>query len=344
MTEPIPLSIVTGFLGSGKTTLIRRYLARRPGRVGIVVNEFGEIGLDQMFFVHATEHLELMASGCLCCARRADISRALHQLVQRARQEGAAGIDEALIETSGMADPAPIISTILQDPWLRNNVRLKSVVAVFDAVNGLATLAHGGEAVRQLAMADRVVITKADLRAAAARPELETAVRELAPDAELLDSQDADFDIARLVADRGPLAPAMPSAGAATVAHGTRSFVLRLEEAIDWPVFTVWLSALLHRHGDRILRVKGMVRLHSTGRPLVIHGVQHIMYPPVHLEPEDATDQPGGLVFITRGIDEQAIRGSLSRFLSAAAGTGAGAVPPVAQGGALMPPAPVSDR
>ncbi len=319
MSESIPLAIVTGFLGSGKTTLIRRHLARRPDRVGVVVNEFGEIGLDQMFFVHAAEHLELLASGCLCCARRADISRSLHQLVQRARQEGAAGIDAALIETSGMADPAPIIATILQDPWLRNNVRLTAVVAVLDAVNGIASLARGGEAVRQVAMADRIVITKSDLRDAAEREALEEAVRALAPDAEILDAQEPDFDVAALLASRGTAVSAMPSAPTPATGHTTRSFVLRLDEAIDWPVFTVWLSALLHRHGDRILRVKGMVTLRSTGKPLVIHGVQHMMYPPVHLEPEATAGQPPGLVFITSGLEETVIRQSLARFLAAAA-------------------------
>lgn len=321
MSEPIGLTVLTGFLGSGKTTLLRRYLDARPGRVGVVVNEYGEIGLDHVFFVHAAEHLELMAEGCLCCARRTDIAAALHRLIRHARGTGAGGIDSAVIETSGIADPAPIIATISQDPWLRNNVRLRAVVAVLDAVNALDTLARAPEAVRQVAMADVVVVSKSDMRAAADPARLAAAIRAQAPDVPILDAQDPGFDIAAAIEGRANVAArvvAPPAGDAAGAGHGTQSFVLRLDRAIDWPVFTVWLSALLHRHGDRILRVKGIVTVASTGKPLVIHGVQHVMYPPVHLEPDDARDQPRGLVFITAGIGQAEIEASLHRFLDAA--------------------------
>jgi G3E family GTPase len=326
MTEPIPLTILTGFLGSGKTTLLKRFLDRRHGKVGIVVNEYGEIGLDQAFFVHAAEHIELMASGCMCCARRADIAKSLHNLIQRARREGTAQIDEAVIETSGLADPAPIIATILQDPWLRNNVRLRGVVVVVDAVNGVGNVANRVEALRQLAIADTVVISKSDLRNAIDRGELEHALRVHAPDATILDAQDFDFDVVAVI--NGSARPAISIPAARTVhevssahgsgGHATRSFVLQLDRSVDWPVFTVWLSALLHRHGDRILRVKGTVTVRSTGKPLVIHGVQHVMYPPVHLDSHDRSDRPGELVFITMNIERKEIEASLHRYLDAA--------------------------
>jgi G3E family GTPase len=320
MDELLSLTIVTGFLGSGKTTLIRRYLAGGGDRVGIVVNEYGEIGLDHLLFVHAAEKLELMASGCLCCARRNDISRALHQLVERSRSNGGSGIDHALIETSGLADPAPIIATILQDPWLRAHVRLSSVVTVLDAVNGPATLARNIEAVRQVAMADTVVITKGDLSSAHDVKLLEAEIRTRAPDARILDAHDAHLDLTELFTSDS----VMPHTNDETAqietqptGHGTRSFVLSLEDKIDWPAFTLWLSALLHCYGDRILRVKGMVTVKSTGKPLVIQGVQHVMYPPVHIDPAAAVNQKRGLVFITAGIEQDDIERSLRTYLAA---------------------------
>lgn len=325
MDEPISLTIVTGFLGSGKTTLIRRFLSQADDNIGIVVNEYGEIGLDQLLFVHAAERLELMASGCLCCARRNDISRALHQLVIRSRADGGAGIEHALMETSGLADPAPIIATILQDPWLRAHVRLRAVITVLDAVNGPETLANNIEAVRQVSMADAVVITKGDLRSAHDVHTLEAEIRARAPDATIIDAQDSNLDLAQLFT-RDAALPRMRTdaaetgaaiAPADTPSHRTRSFVLPLQDHIDWPAFTLWLSALLHRHGDRILRVKGMVTVRSTGKPLVIQGVQHVMYPPIHLDEGEAPDQERGLVFITAGIEQAEIERSLRRFLAA---------------------------
>src|SRR3546814_7776210 len=126
MHDPIPLTVITGFLGSGKTTLLRNFLRQRGGSgIGVVVNELGEVGLDQDLLVHAAEHVELVAQGCMCCARRGDIAKALHDLIRRARRQGGSWIEEAIIETSGMADPAPIIATVLQDPWLRNNVTFR---------------------------------------------------------------------------------------------------------------------------------------------------------------------------------------------------------------------------
>src|SRR6056297_2018650 len=323
MDERISLTIVTGFLGSGKTTLIRRYLAGGADRVGIVVNEYGEIGLDQLLFVHAPEKLELVASGCLCCARRNDISRALHQLVERSRSNGGTGIEHALMETSGLADPAPIIATILQDPWLRAHVQLSSVITVLDAVNGPATLARNIEAVRQVAMADTVVITKGDLGAAHEVKTLETEIRARAPDARILDAQDADLDLGALFTSDSVM-PHINIGSKQTeiqpTGHETRSFILGLEDKIDWPAFTLWLSALLHRHGDRILRVKGMVTVKSTGKPLVIQGVQHVMYPPVHIDPATAADQRRGLVFITAGIAQEDIERSLRAYLASVDG------------------------
>ena len=317
MYDPIPLTVVTGFLGSGKTTLLRNFLRTRGGKgVGIIVNELGEVGLDQDLLVHAAETVELMDQGCMCCARRGDVAKALHDLIRKARRQGENWIDEAIIETSGMADPAPIIATVLQDPWLRNNVNLRGVITVLDAVDGITNLANHPEAVRQLAIGDVVVLTKSDLREAAARQELERTIASQVPDARVFDCHDPGFDLGEVVLSMSSSrAPLTGSAEMIQAPHLTTSFVLSLDRDIDWPSFTVWLSALLHRHGQRILRVKGKLYAASTGKPLIIHGVQHMMYPPVHLEFDPDAERRSWLVFITSDIGRDEVASSLARFL-----------------------------
>ena len=316
MSERLPLAIVTGFLGSGKTTLLRRFLQTGDGpATGLVVNEFGETGVDHRLYVHASEQVELLDRGCLCCARRADIGAALHTLVQRSRA-GGTPFRRAVIETSGLADPAPIVATLARDPWLKAHIRLSCVVTVIDAVAGLRNIAEHDEARRQISIADTVVITKADMRAACPTEEVAHAVRAIAPDARVLDAQAPEFDVARLL-DADPVHPAPRRSPllADGVQHraATGSFVIELADRVDWPCLTLWLSALLHAHGDRILRVKGVVRTAASRQPLVIHGVQHVMHPPSHLAEDDGT--PSFLVFITRGLGRNAVAGSLDAFL-----------------------------
>ena len=323
MLERMPLLVVTGFLGSGKTTLVRRFLnGRNAAGTGVIVNEFGETGLDHKLFVHAADQVELIGSGCLCCARRSDVSRALHDLVGQSRREGS-NLARAVIETSGLADPSPIIATLSNDPWLRAHVELIGVVAVVDAAVGLRNLETYDEARRQVAIADTVVITKGDLRGAAAFAEIARAVRAIAPDAAVLDAQDADFTPAALMAARTReySAGIRSSFMANAVAHRETvgSFVLAFPARVDWPAMTVWLSALLHAHGTRILRVKGMVRTSAGQDVLVIHGVQHTMHPPSHLRLPDSDDGPSFLVFITNGMGKAQVERSLAAFLALAA-------------------------
>lgn len=328
MYDPIPLTVVTGFLGSGKTTLLRNFLRTRGGRgIGIIVNELGEVGLDQDLLVHAAESVELLDRGCMCCARRSDVAKALHDLIRKARHQGENWITEAIIETSGMADPAPIIATVLQDPWLRNNVTLRGVITVLDAVDGLSNLSSHPEAMRQIAIGDVVVLTKSDLRDSADRQALESLVASHVPDARVFDCHDPGFNLADVIRSMsGSRAPASRApVDGNPVSHATASFVLKPSLYVDWPSFTVWLSALLHCHGDRILRVKGKLYAASTGKPLIIHGVQHMMYPPVHLDSDPDDEQESWLVFITNGIGRDEIATSLDRFLDRAA-PGQGAV------------------
>lgn len=322
MTERLPLYVVTGFLGSGKTTLVQRFL-REPGAegTGVVVNEFGETGLDHQLMVHRAENVQLVGSGCMCCARREDVGRALYDLVRMSRTGSTTRFARAIIETSGLADPAPIVGTIVRDPWLRQHVELVSVIVAVDAVAGLRNLQEFDEARRQIAIADALVITKTDMRAADDLRRIVDAAHGISPDLTVHDAQDPGFSLARL----------FDKASARTVAafrngrffasevspHDAEvgSFTILLPDRLDWPAFTLWLSALLHRHGDRILRVKGLVRTSAGADPIVIHGVQHSMHPPVHLSGTD-DGQRSFLVFITRGLQRTAIELSMARFLN----------------------------
>lgn len=317
MDERLALTLVTGFLGSGKTTLIRRFVETDAGAdTGIIVNEFGEVGVDHSLFVHAVEQVELIEGGCLCCARRGDIAEAMYRLVQMSRSGEA--FRRAILETSGLADPAPIVATLDRDPWLRAHVRLSSIVTVVDAVSVLTTLETQVEAVRQVSLADTVVVAKSDMRDAADFPKIANALLSIAPDLRILDAQAPDFDLVEVLggAGRRELHALNDQPASETVLHssGVSSFTIPVETSIDWPAFTVWLSALLHAHGDRILRVKGLLNTSSSEAPLAIHGVQHVMHPPTHLPP-DQHARESFLVFITRGVSRDDIARSLKRFL-----------------------------
>ncbi len=318
MPERLPLVVVTGFLGSGKTTLVRRFLdGGGAAGTGVIVNEFGETGLDHRLLVHAADQVELVGNGCLCCARRGDVGRALHDLVRQARRDEGA-FARAVIETSGLADPSPIIATLANDPWLRAHIELVGVVAVVDALGGLRNLTIYDEARRQVAIADTVVVTKGDLRGVAAMADVARAVREITPDATIFDAQDADFRPASLFQGRNGVGHIRRPFVADGVAHrdAVGSFVLTLPDRVDWPAMTVWLSALLHVHGTRILRVKGMVRTSAKPEALVIHGVQHTMHPPSHIALQDTDDAPSFLVFITDGLAKAPVERSLVTFLA----------------------------
>lgn len=346
MADPIPVTLLTGFLGAGKTTLLNRLLHDpSAGRTAVVVNEFGDAGLDHDLIEEAAEDVVLMQGGCLCCTVRGDLSRTLLSLLAR-RMRGELAFDRVVIETTGLADPGPIHHTLLVDPVLAPNYVLDGTVTAVDAVLGVATLERHAEAQAQVAMADMIVLTKRDLADSKAIAALDARLNTLNPAAP------------RLVADIGtvppgtlfglgmmrkPMAPdhaliwlAQPAptpdplAGVSGLAApGQRSVDLAapshhasdnriatasitLHAPIPANVFDFWLDTLIALRGPNILRLKGIVHIEDVPQPFVFHGVQHIFEPPVPLQNWPEGDQTSRIVVIARDIPQSDLIDSLS--------------------------------
>jgi G3E family GTPase len=306
----IAVSVVTGFLGSGKTTLIARVL-RDPGfaRTAVIVNEFGEIGLDHDLIATSDETLTALTTGCLCCAVRGDLVDTLLDLFRR-RAEGGAAYDRVLIETSGLADPAPILHALMTDRALAATHRLDTVLTVVDAMHATATLDRHPEARRQVALADALVLSKTDLgepdaaldgRLATLNP---TAARlrtaDLSPDALFAGGTDA----ARAV--RFATLPDQPVRSPFDRAHhsdGIETFAILRERPIPALALTLLLQALTEHCGARLLRMKGLVDIaEMPGGPALVHGVRHVFSPPEFLPLWPTEDRRTRLVFITQGV------------------------------------------
>jgi G3E family GTPase len=318
----IPLTIVTGFLGSGKTTLIRHLLAdSRFADAAIIVNEFGAVGIDHHLFRKTDERVTLLRDGCACCARRDDLVDALHDLV-RCRDRGEEpGFDRVVLETSGLADPAPILHTIVADPVLSRRYRVDHVIATFDAIAGETNLETHDEAVRQLAAATVVVLTKRDLAADEASARLRALARRVNPVATVVLADHGRVDVDHVLRDAST-ADLDTRLGDGTIEprpepHGatgrTVSLDLVFADPLDWRMLGLWLTMLLHRHGARVLRVKGLLDVGGQG-PLLLEGVQHVVHAPRHLQAWPDDDRRSRLVFIARDLDPDRIRDSLTVF------------------------------
>ncbi|MFL4982407.1 MAG: CobW family GTP-binding protein [Xanthobacteraceae bacterium] len=342
---PIPLNVLTGFLGAGKTTLLNRLL-KDPAlaQTAVVINEFGEIGLDHLLVEHAADGMVMLTTGCLCCTMRGDLVDALERLL-RALDNGRAAFRRVVVETTGLADPAPVLHTVMLHPYLVMRYRLDGVVTLIDAVNGLSTLDQHPEAVKQAAVADRLVLTKTDLidtpqrRDAAAR--LRARLGSLNPAAPILDAQGDDIGPARLL-DCGLYDPdrkipdvtrwlAAEAYAEPSVEHRhhhdrnrhddrIRAFSIVTEAAVPTSAFDMFLDLLRSLHGPQLLRLKGVVKLAETpDQPVVIHGVQHVFHPPASLPAWPDADTRTRLVFITRDVEPRAIRELFAAFLGTVA-------------------------
>jgi G3E family GTPase len=318
----LPVAILTGFLGSGKTTLLSRLLGHPAmGETAVIVNELGEVGIDHHLLRRVDEQTVLLASGCVCCSLRGDLAVELRDLLERRGRNGVPWFRRVVVETTGLADPAPIVATLVSEPLLRHHARLETVVATVDAVAGERTLARHEQSVRQAAAADRLVVTKTDLADPA--PVVER-LRALNPTADVLTASFGDVEPRRLLGRsrprRLPAAGLASAAGAGHVHDGdVRALALSFDEPLDWTAFGVWLTMLLQARGQDVLRVKGLVDTGGPG-PVVLDGVQHVVHPPRHLDGWPDGERRSRLVFIARGVELETLRASLEAFDRAAAG------------------------
>lgn len=327
--EAIPVTLLTGFLGSGKTTLLNRLLSDPRGmRAAVLVNEFGEVGLDHLLARPVEGTRVVVKNGCVCCTVHEDLRQTLRGLLN-ARATGAVPrFDRLLVETSGVTDPMPVVLTLHGDPMFRHRLRFQNIIATIDALNGLDQVRSRPTAARQIAMADRIVITKTDLQTPAAVLDLEAGLAGLAPGAPLHRvPQDGDLWQALMAPVPRPLSgdgadPVFRSADTpqATVplhrdGAGLNSFALVLEQRPDWSRFAVWLSLLMHRHGPRLLRIKGLLDVGDGGGPMVLNAVQNYIHPPEHLADWPDEDRRSRLVFIMDGLEQETVRAALKQVL-----------------------------
>lgn len=311
-----PVTVVTGFLGSGKTTLLSKALSGAVMKnTAVLVNEFGEVGLDHHLLRRVGERTVLLGSGCVCCTRREDLVGALGELLDLEERGEIPALDRVIIETTGLADPAPILHTVFNDPVLQHHFFVDLVISTVDAVNGELHLERNPESVRQLAAADKVFLTKTDLADPRATRDLLSKLRTINPTATLAEIRPEDaapknlFDpecspsVARVL-EYEP----HPHGGA-----GADSISLTFDGPVDWAGFGIWLSMLLHSHGEEVLRVKGLLDVGAPG-PVILNGVQHTIHPPQHLDAWPDGDHDSRIIFITRGVHPDGILSSLQAF------------------------------
>lgn len=351
--ERLPVSVITGFLGSGKTTLLR-HLLNQPemSETAVVINEFGEVGLDHLLVESSNEDTVLMSSGCLCCTIRGDLIDTLRRLYKRRDRGEIMKYKRLVIETTGLADPAPILHTLMGDPLLSAFYKLDGVIATVDAVNGMMQFDHQMESVKQAAVADRLLLTKCDL--ANNTDELESRLRKLNPAAPihhisygqidpallfnigLYNAETKSADVQQWLRDEAYLA-AEAGAHHDHGSHGNhdhhddqhrhdvnrhddriRAFCLVREQPLDWDRFVNWVEMLTTLHGANLLRVKGILNIEGGDRPIAIHGVQHLFHPPAELPSWQSEDRRSKIVVIARDLDKGFFERSLSEFVGPA--------------------------
>ena len=328
--EAIPVTVLTGFLGSGKTTLLNGLLAHPDmDETAVLINEFGEIGLDHLLVRKISENIIQLNSGCLCCTVRGDLSDSLRELYVMRSRGDVSQFRRTVVETTGLADPAPVIQSLMTDPVIVPRYRLDGVVTTVDAVLGSRQLQEHPESVKQAAVADRLVLTKGDIADEDTVGTVTGHLRRLNPAAPIVRARFGDaeprdlldcglFDTKRKIADVERWLNEEAYAGAEhhhahdVNRHDDRisAFCLTLEAPIEWKPFAIWIDMLLSNHGESLLRVKGVLNVVGQDKPVAIHGVQHVFHPPAMLPAWSSEDRRSRLVFITRDLDRQAIEGT----------------------------------
>jgi G3E family GTPase len=306
-----PVTLVTGFLGSGKTTLLSRLLGHPDlGETAVIVNELGEVAIDHHLLRQVDERTVLLRNGCVCCALRGDLADELRDLVARRERGEIPPFGRVLVETTGLADPAPIVYTLLSEPLVKHQYRLERVVTTVDAQHGL----RAPESVKQAAAADRLVVTKTDL---ADPGPVRGQLRRLNPGAPVVEAAFGEVEPAVLFRGEERDPRDLVFADALGHSHEVQAVCLTFDEPLDWTAFGVWLTMLLQARGEDVLRVKGLLNVGAEG-PLVLNGVQHVVHPPEHLAEWPDEDHRSRLVFIGRGFAREELERSLAAFNRAA--------------------------
>ena len=309
-TAPIPVAIVTGFLGAGKTSLLNALL-RAPEMAAslVLINEWGEVGLDHLLIEKVDGDLILLSSGCLCCTLRGDLVDALRSCLERRDAGAVTRFERIIIETSGLADPSPIMQAVMGNTELATRLRLAGIVTLVDAVNGAATIVRHRVGARQIALADVLAIAKSDLIDPAARAAemrgLSDELRALNPAAPILDVAAGEFGIGDLVdLERRVGLLGLEDLSAAPMHNAwIKTRVLRAARPLDEAAFAAFLDLLSGLLGPKLLRVKGLVALaDDPDAPLVLHGAQHIFHPPRRLQQWPDGDRTTRIVMIVEGV------------------------------------------
>ncbi|HEY1998343.1 GTP-binding protein [Paraburkholderia sp.] len=348
----LPVTLVTGFLGSGKSTLLADVLHGEAAQTtAVLVNEFGAVGLDHLLVGEVNAQTVLLDNGCVCCSIRGELRDALATLFSQRSRGELPPFSRVVIETTGLATPAPIIATLLADPVVRNHYALNATITVVDAVNAMSQSARHPEWLAQVAAADRLLISKADLadeagvaaladRLAMLNPAASVIVRDREDSAGLLDRLFASASTHDLMRRLGNATEGLSRSVAPPSAHGgdddryrpwsnaarsplthrsatqpdINAFCIQIDEPLDWQVFTLWFTMLLNRHGDKILRVKGLLCIEGSNQPAVLHAVQHLVHPVLHLDAWPDGKMHSRLVFITEGLASERVEASYMRF------------------------------
>jgi len=303
----LPVIAVTGFLGSGKTTLIRALLDKPEGaNTAVVVNEYGEIGIDNALLRSSSDVTVLLGNGCLCCNVRTDLQETLRGLFADRARGAVPSFERVVIETSGLADPGPVLQTFATDRALGREFHLQALVSVVDAVNGEGNLEGMPEAKKQVALADRIVVTKTDLADTARTERLVEHIASLNP-APVGIAIDGEIEPSFLLDEALSPRRSFNLGDSHEHTHGLCSFSLIFEKPLAWASFEQTMRLLTALRGPDLLRVKGLVAVEECRGPVVVHFVQHVAHSPVELEDWPDGDRRSRLVFVTRGLPREPV-------------------------------------